>query len=329
MNRTDLDGLAVFLVVAEQKGFRAAARQLGLTPSAVSQSIRALERRIGAALFSRTTRSVGLTEAGEKLLAHARPAADLFQAGLDAARDLGEQPSGHLRINAPRLSVFLLIDRLLPDFHDAYPNISLELVSEDELIDIVGQGFDAGVRLGHTIEADMISTWLTPPEKYIVVAAPDLLAKHGRPTKPEDLQDLPALLIRRNGQVARTWEFARAGHSRRVSVDGPLILNDYEARIRAALRGVGFLYTVRSVVENYIEQGALTPLLEDYAREVPGFSLYYPSRSQSLPKLRAFVDFATTRLRQATSPDAFSPQPRPKRPRAASNAAAGFVRPIR
>lgn len=313
MNQAELDGLAMFLAVAEQKGFRAAARQLGLTPSAVSQGIQTLEQRVGAALFSRTTRSVGLTEAGQQLLVHAKPAAGMFQAGLDAARALGEQPSGHLRINASRLSVSLLINGLLPEFHDAYPNITLELTGEDELVDIVEQGFDAGIRLRHTVEVDMVSTWLTPPMKYIVAGAPSLLSKHGRPMRPEDLQNLPAVLSRRNGQVVRNWEFEDAGQSLRVGVDGPLILNDNEARIRAALRGVGLVYTIRPLVMNYIEQGSLVPLLEAYGREIPGLSLYYPSRSQSLPKLRAFVDFATKRLRQEIPLDAFSRQPPPPR----------------
>ena len=311
MNRAELDGLAIFLAVAEQNGFRAAARQLGLTPSAVSQGIQTLERRIGAALFSRTTRSVGLTEAGQKLLAHAKPAADMFQAGVNAARDLGEQPSGHLRINAPRPAVSLLINSLLPEFHEAYPNISLELIGDDEFVNIVEQGYDAGIRLGHTIELDMISTWLTPPEKVVVVAAPGLLERYARPNRPEDLQGLPALLSRRSGQVSRSWEFSRDGQSLRVAVDGPLILNDYEARIRAALRGVGFLYTVGSLVRSHIEQGSLVPVLEDYACDVPGLCLYYPSRSQSLPKLRAFVDFATKRLRQEIASDAYLAQPQP------------------
>jgi DNA-binding transcriptional LysR family regulator len=301
MNRTELDGLAVFLAVAERNGFRAAARDLGLTPSAVSQSIRALELRVGAPLFLRTTRSVALTEAGQQLLLHAKPAADMFEAGLNAARDLGEQPSGHLRINAPRPSISLLVNRLLPDFHDTYPKISLELFGEDELVDIVDQGFDAGIRLGHTIELDMVSTWLTPPEKYVVVGAPVFFEKNGMPASPEDLQGLPAVLVRRNGQVVRTWEFSRDGHSLRVGVEGPLVVNDYEASIRAALRGVGLLYVVRSVVLTYLEQGSLVSVLDGYAREVPGLSLYYPSRNQSLPKLRAFVDFATKRLRQGIS----------------------------
>lgn len=310
MDRAELDGLAIFLAVAEQNGFRAAARQLGLTPSAISQGIQTLERRVGAALFARTTRSVRLTEAGQKLLAHAKPAAALFQAGVNAARDLGEQPSGNLRINAPRPAVSLLINSLLPDFHEAYPGISLELVGDDEFTNIVEQGFDAGIRLGHTIELDMVSTWLTPPDKFVVVGAPSLLKKYPQPGHPRELQGLPVLLTRRGGQVSRTWEFVDGGESLKVAVDGPLILNDYEASIRAALRGVGFLYTVGSVIRHYIEQGSLIPVLEDYARDVPGLCLYYPSRSQSLPKLRAFVDFATKRMRQGMTSDAFSVQPR-------------------
>ena len=310
MNRAELDGLAIFLAVAEHRGFRAAARQLELTPSAISQAVRSLEQRIGAPLFLRTTRSVGLTEAGQQLLFHAKPAADLFQAGVNAARDLGEQPSGHLRINAPRPTVALLVNHLLPEFHEAYPKISLELFGDDELVDIVEQGFDAGIRLGHTVEMDMVSTWLTPPEKYVVVGAPSFFAKHGVPAKPEDLANFPAVLQRRNGRVMRNWEFSRGGDDFRVSVDGPLIVNDYESCIRAVLRGVGLHYTVGSLARSYVEHGNLTATLGDYAREVPGLSLYYPSRSQSLPKLRAFVEFATKRLRQEIPADAFLPQPR-------------------
>jgi DNA-binding transcriptional LysR family regulator len=248
--------------------------------------------------------------AGQQLLSHARPAADLFQAGVNAARDLGEQPSGHLRINAPRPTISLLVNHLLPEFHEAYPRISLELFGDDELVDIVDRGFDAGIRLGHTIEVDMVSIWLTPPEKYVVVGAPSFFAKHSMPTKPEDLPNFPAVLQRRNGRVMRNWEFSRSGQNFRVGVDGPLIVNDYESCIRAAMRGVGLHYTVRSLARSYVEHGSLIGVLEDYAREVPGLSLYYPSRSQSSPKLRAFVKFATKRLRQEIPADAFLPQAR-------------------
>jgi DNA-binding transcriptional LysR family regulator len=305
MNRAELDGLSTFLAVAEQNGFRAAARYLGVTPSAVSQSIQALERRIGAPLFSRTTRSVGLTEAGQQLLAHARPAADMFEAGLQAARDLGDQPSGQLRINTTRSIVPLLINRLLPDFHEAYPNIRLELIGEDKFIDIVDEGFDAGIRLGHVIELDMVTSWLTPPDRYVVVGAPHLFDKYGRPRNPEDLQRLPAILVRRNGRVSQNWKFSKNGHILNVEVSGPLIVDDSETSIRAALRGVGIAYTVNSLVAADLQQGSLEAVLKVYGREIPGWSLYYPSRSQSLPKLRAFADFAVRRLREGLAPDDF------------------------
>lgn len=298
MQRTTLDGLAVFLAVAEHQGFRAAARQLDLTPSAVSQSIRTLEQRIGAPLFSRTTRSVGLTEAGQQLLAHARPAADLFTAGIEAARGLGELPSGHLRINTTRSSLPLLINRLIPDFHRAYPNIQLELVGEDELINIVEQGFDAGIRLGHVVELDMVSIWLTPPEQYVVAGSPYLLNALGRPLKPEDLQAMPAILMRRNGQVSHTWEFRGADEPLRVKVDGPLTVNESQMAVLAAIQGAGLVYTVQSLITDHINEGRLEVVLANYAKEVPGLHLYYPNRNHSLPKLRAFIEFATHHLRR-------------------------------
>lgn len=164
IERTHLDGLVMFLAVAELRGFRAASRQLGVTPSAVSQAIRNLEERIGSPLFSRTTRSVGLTEAGERLFALARPAVDMLTAGLEAASSLGGQISGRLRINVPRASLPLLVNRLLPGFLDLHPDVQLELVGEDRMIDIVDEGFDAGIRLGHFVEMDMVAVRLTPAD---------------------------------------------------------------------------------------------------------------------------------------------------------------------
>src|ERR1700731_3490827 len=188
IERTHLDGLVMFLAVAELRGFRAAARHLGVTPSAVSQAIRSLEERVGAPLFSRTTRSVGLTEAGDRLLAHARPAVDMLTAGLDAASGLGGQISGRLRINVPRPSLPMLVNRLLPDFLELYPNVQLELVGEDRLIDIVEEGYDAGIRLAQFVQVDMVAVWLTPPERFVVVGAPAFCRRYGRPTEPHDLQ---------------------------------------------------------------------------------------------------------------------------------------------
>src|ERR1700676_161677 len=191
----------MFLVVAELRGFRAASRRLGVTPSAISQAIRGLEDRIGAPLFTRTTRSVGLTEAGERLLAHARPAVDMLTAGLDAASGLGGEITGRLRINVPRPSLPLLVNRLLPGFVDLHPNVQLELVGDDRLIDIVEEGFDAGIRLGHFVQVDMVALRLTPAEPYAVVGAPGFFKRNGRPSQPQDLHDYRCILFRQSERL--------------------------------------------------------------------------------------------------------------------------------
>ena len=229
----------MFLAVAELHGFRAAARRLGVTPSAVSQAIRNLEERIGAPLFSRTTRSVGLTEAGDRLLAHARPAVEMLTAGLDAASDLGGEISGRLRINVPRASLPLLVNRLLPDFLDLYPNVQLELVGEDRLIDIVEEGFDAGIRLGHVVQLDMVAVWLTPPERFVVVGTPDFFRRYGRPIHPHDLQRFRCILLLQSAHTIDHWQFIVDGERITVGIEGPLIINDVETCIRSTLKGAG------------------------------------------------------------------------------------------
>src|ERR1700732_3277468 len=232
IERTHLDGLVMFLAVAELGGFRAASRRLGVTPSAVSQAIRRLGERIGAPLFSRTTRSVGWTEAGDRLLAHARPAVDMLTAGLDAASGLGGGISGRLRVNGPRPSLPLLVNRLLPDFLDAHPNVQLELVGEDRPIDIVEEGFDAGIRLGDFVQVDMGAVWVTPPERFVVVGAPAFFRKHGRPTSPNDLHGYRCILLQQSTRVLDQWQFAVDGQRLTVGIEGPLVVNDGGAFIR-------------------------------------------------------------------------------------------------
>jgi DNA-binding transcriptional LysR family regulator len=309
IDRTHLDGLVMFLAVAELRGFRAAARHLGVTPSAVSQAIRSLENRVGAPLFSRTTRSVGLTEAGERLLSHARPAVDMLTAGLDAASGLGGEINGRLRINVPRPSLPLLVNRLLPDFLDAHPNVQLELVGEDRPIDIVEEGFDAGIRLGDLVQIDMVAVWLTPPERFVVVGAPSLFRKHGRPDIPSDLHGFPCILLRQSTRPLDQWQFIVDVKRVTVGIEGRLVINDVESCIRSALRGVGLFQLPRSLVMSYLESGELATTLDVYSEEVPGLCLYYPSRSQSLPRLRAFVDFATKRMRRDFRSGDYLPTP--------------------
>ena len=309
IERTQLDGLVMFLVVAELRGFRAAARQLGVTPSAVSQAIHGLEVRIGAPLFSRTTRSVGLTEAGQRLLAQVRPAVDMLTAGLEAASGLGGDISGRLRINAPRPSLPLLINRLLPGFVDLHPNVQLELVGDDRLTDIVAEGFDAGIRLGHFVQVDMVAVRLTPAEPYAVVGAPAFFERYGRPRQPQDLQDFRCILLRQSARLLDRWQFTVGVQGIAVSVQGPLILDDVEACVRAALRGVGLFRLPRSIVTHYLEQGDLETVLDGAAAEIPGLFLYYPSRSTALPKLRAFVEYATKHMRRDFLPGDYLPAP--------------------
>jgi DNA-binding transcriptional LysR family regulator len=307
LERSQLDGLVVFLAVAELRGFRAAGRRLGVTPSAVSQAIRALEGRIGAPLFTRTTRSVGLTEAGERLLAYARPAVDMLSAGLGAASSLGSQISGRLRINTPRASLPLLINRLLPGFLDLHPDVQLELVGDDGLVDVVDGGFDAGIRLGDLIEADMIAVRLTPAEPFAVVGTPAFFAKYGRPRRPHDLHEFRCILLRQPAGLLDRWQFKLGEEDIMVGVAGPLILDDVEACIGAALRSVGLFRLPRSIVSHYLEQGTLETVLDRNAAKIPGLFLYYPSRSTALPKLRAFIDYATKQTRRDFLSDDYLP----------------------
>jgi DNA-binding transcriptional LysR family regulator len=309
IDRTYLDGLVIFFTVAELRGFRAAARQLGVTPSAVSQSIRALELRVGAALFFRTTRSVNLTEAGERLLTHVRPALELMTTGLDAAASLGGKASGRLRINAPRAALPLLANRLLPDFVESYPEVQLELVGEDDLVDIVEAGFDAGIRLGELVQPDMVAVRLTPPFRFVVAGTPAFLARHGRPAQPQELLRVPCIQLRQGALAMRDWEFNAKGERMRVAVQGPLIFNDVELCIRSTLRGMGLFQLPLPLATDYIGAGQLETVLDEYSVEVAGLSLYYPSRSQSLPKLRAFVEFARARMQRDAGADDYWSQP--------------------
>src|SRR5580704_18447931 len=183
-----LDGVEVFLSVAQHRSFRRAAAELGVTPSAVSQTVRVLEARIGAALFIRTTRSVGLTEAGERFLSHAKPAFEELVAASEVARGLGQRPAGLLRLSVPRAVVPILLEPLIASFCQAYPEIELEIAASKELIDLAAEGFDAGIRLGQFVEADMVAIPLTPPFRLLIVGHPDYLARAGRPARPDDLR---------------------------------------------------------------------------------------------------------------------------------------------
>lgn len=291
IGRGDLDGIVVFLAVAEEHGFRAAARRLGITPSAVSQAIRAFEGRIGVTLLARTTRSVGLTEAGERLLLQVRPAAQQLLHGIESARSLGHSVTGLLRISVPKASVPLLTERFIAGFLVAHPHLQLEFVGDDRLVDIVAEGCDAGVRPRSFVHADMVAVPLTSEEPQVVVASPALLARYGQPALPEDIQNIPCITFRQAGIVLDEWEFNISGERHSIHVRGPLILDDAGACVHAAEQGVGLFRLPRSIVARQIHAGTLEVILGSYSTNFPGLALYYPSRSTVLPKLRAFVDY--------------------------------------
>jgi len=297
-----LDGVEVFLAVAEHRSFRKAAAVLGVTPSAISQAVRALEARIGATLFLRTTRSVGLTEAGERFLARAKPAFEELVAASEVARDLGRRPTGLLRLSVPRAVVSVLLEPLIASFCAAYPEVEVEIAVSEELIDLAAEGFDAGVRLGQLIAADMVALPLSPPFRFIVVGSPAYLAQREAPKRPDDLRDHACLRLRRSNGALALWSLVDRGRPVEIAVAGPLIANDFVATLGAALRGVGLAQVPEPIAAASLAEGKLVQVLESYAPMTPGVFLYYPGRRQMTPKLRAFVDHVKQRATVADTP---------------------------
>lgn len=290
-----LDGVEAFLSVAQHRSFRRAAAELGVTPSAVSQSIRALEARVGATLFIRTTRSVGLTEAGEKFLARARPAFEELIAASSAARDLGQRPSGLLRLTVPRAVMPILLEPLLASFARAFPDVQVEIVASEKLVDLAAGGFDAGIRLGQFIDADMVAVRLTKPFPLAIVGSPAYFTRKGCPKSPSDLRDHDCIRLRRsNGEIA-PWSVKDGAHEVDISVSGPFIGNDFPTVMGAAIEGIGLAQVPAPLAHRALTEGKLAPVLEKFAPMTPGVFLYYPSHRQILPKLRAFIDHVTRR----------------------------------
>ncbi|CAN7178905.1 LysR family transcriptional regulator [Mesorhizobium sp. LjRoot246] len=285
-----LEGVEAFLAVARHRNFRRAAAQLGVTPSAVSQAVRALEARMGAALFVRTTRSVGLTEPGQRFLDRARPAFEELVAAGEAVRDIGQRPTGLLRLSVPRAVVPLILEPMIASFCRAYPEIELEIAASDEMVDLATGGFDAGIRLGQFIAVDMVAVRLTPSFSFVVVGSPDYLKRHGRPERVDDLRHHACLRLRRSNGAIAPWPFVDGNETIEAMVSGPLIAHDYPTLLGAAMRGVGLAQTPRPVAEGPIAEGKLEPVLDGVAATTPGVFLYHPGKRQILPKLRAFID---------------------------------------
>jgi DNA-binding transcriptional LysR family regulator len=290
-----LDGVEAFLSVAQHRSFRRAAAELGVTPSAMSQAVRALEARIGAALFIRTTRSVGLTEAGDRFLARAKPAFEELVAASAVAHDLGQRPAGLLRLSVPHAMVPILLERLIASFCRAYPEVEVEIAASRELIDLAAEGFDAGVRLGQFIANDMVAVRLTPPFPLVVVGSPEYLRRRKRPERLDDLRRHACLRMRRtNGSIA-PWSFVDGNRTVEAIVAGPLIAHDLPTMLGAAIEGMGLAQVPAPIAAAPTKAGRLVHVLKPFAPTAPGVFLYYPSRHQMLPKLRAFIDHVKSR----------------------------------
>ena len=297
--KDDLAGMAAFVAVASKRSFTTAGVELGVTGSAVSQTVRQLEERLGVRLLHRTTRSVGLTEAGERLYASLKPAVDQMRAAVESLNELRERPAGTLRLTVPRGVTAFLHEPLLAEFLALYPEIRLDLSIDDGLVDIVAQGFDAGLRFGETLEKDMIAVDVFGPERLVVVGSPAYFARHRKPEHPRDLHAHDCIGYRyvTSGACYR-WEFDEDGKEFQVDIEGRVTSNDVTFLIRLAADGVGLAMVSEDYVRPLLADGRLIPVLEPFCSPFPGFHLYYSSRSQTPLKLRVFIDFLLARRRK-------------------------------
>ncbi|WP_457425440.1 LysR substrate-binding domain-containing protein [Roseateles sp. P5_E7] len=300
MKLNQLDGLLAFCKVAEHRGFTAAAAALEVSPSALSQAIRSLEARLDVRLLNRNTRSVSLTEAGEAYLATVGPALVDVLAAAERLHALDGRPSGLLRINAARISTAMVLKPLLAGFLKTYPDVQIELTNDEGYVDIVERGFDAGVRLGESVQKDMIAVPLGKAIKFAVVGSPDYFRRYPVPRHPADLVHQNCVRFRFSGSGAiHKWELQVDDHIVEYEIGGNLTVRDSLFNLEAALDGIALAYVFESLALPHIKAKTLRRVLTDFSPTFPGFYLYYPSRRQQPAKLKAFVDYALAHFARA------------------------------
>jgi DNA-binding transcriptional LysR family regulator len=290
MRKLGLVELEAFSAVARHLSFAKAAGELGASRPALSETIRGLEERLGVRLLQRTTRSVTLTEAGERFLARVAPILDDVGAALDAVQVFRDRPAGTLRLTVAPPVVKLVIEPIMPLFLGNYPDITLELSADSGLVDIVAQRFDAGIRVGQRVDKDMIALPITRRASLVTVGTPAYLARHGTPRRPEDLHQHNCLRIRFPGGAFLPWQYNVGGQRVEVGVKGNLIVNTENVLLRAAMDGVGLAQVLAADAAQAIEGKGLVSVLDSFAMPAAEFSLYYPSRRQTPPVLQAFID---------------------------------------
>lgn len=292
----NLDDVRVFAAVARAGGFREASRASGTSASSASEAVRRLEAELGVRLLHRTTRTVAPTEAGAGLLDRLGPALAAIASALDVVKSSRDRPAGTLRLNVPTVAARVVLPRILPAFLAAYPDIRVDVTADDERVDVLAAGCDAGIRYGETLEKDMIAVPIGPREqRFALAASPGYLERHGRPSHPRELLDHACLRVRFFSRGARiAWEFERDGEVLKVDPPGPLAADLGSAAdllVAAAIAGNGILYLFEDWLQPHFESGALKPMLERWWLRFSGPFLYYPSRRHMPSALRAFVDF--------------------------------------
>ena len=290
MVRDELSVLSAFLVVAEERSFTRAAKRLGVSQSALSHAMRGLEEQIGVRLLARTTRSVAPTEAGEQVLAHLRPALADIRGALEGISGLRDKPAGRVRLLVPRFAAMTVLEPKLGQFGRDYPDVVLDITTDDRRVDLVAAGFDAGIQFGEFIQQDMMAVRVSPDHRPAIVGSPDYFQSHPRPKSPRDLLRHRCINFRHGSAGVYRWEFDKGKQSLTVAVNGPLVVDDVEIMTRAAIDGVGLAFMTEEHASPYLASGVLVRVLEDWCPPFPGYFLYYPSRRQQPAALAALIE---------------------------------------
>lgn len=295
MQLTDLNVLAAFLAVAQERSFTRAAKRVGVSRSALSHAVRGLEERIGVRLLARTTRSVAPTDAGEQLIARLGPALNDVNSVLDQIAGLSERPSGRVRVIASRLAARMILAPKMAQLARQYPDVMLDVTTTEEgRVDLVREGFDAGIHLGEFVERDMVAVRVSNDQRAAIVGAPVYFASHSKPKSPRDLTAHSCLNFRHGSEGVYRWEFDKGRQSLAVAVNGPIVVDDVDVMLRAVVDGAGLAFTLEDHVAPLLHSGRLVRVLEDWCPPFAGYYLYYPSRRQQRAAVSALI--ATLRL---------------------------------
>jgi DNA-binding transcriptional LysR family regulator len=290
MIRDELSVLAAFFAVSEERSFTRAAKRLGVSPSALSHAIRGLEERIGVRLLARTTRSVAPTDAGKLLLARLGPALGDIRGALDLISELSTRPAGRVRLIVSPLAAKTVLAPKLGQFTRDYPDVVLDITTDESRVDLVAAGFDAGIHLGEFIERDMLVIRVSADRRPAIVGSPGYFAAHPKPQSPRDLTKHRCINYRHGSAGVYRWELDKGQESLSVAVDGPLIVDEVELIVRAALDGVGLAFMAEETAAPHLASGMLVRVLADWCPPYPGFFLYYPSRRQLPAALAALIE---------------------------------------